>query len=64
MGVARFARISRGGACGRGQVLVKSQGQNLAWVKAENGGSKLLTLVTGGSTESMQPTSPCMSLAS
>ena len=28
-------------------------------VKAENWGSKFLTLVTGGSIESMQPTSPC-----
>ena len=28
-------------------------------VKAENGGSKLLTPVVGRSTESMQPTSPC-----
>ena len=30
VGVARFTKISRGGVCGRGQVLVKSQGQNLA----------------------------------
>ena len=26
VGVARFVEISRGGACGRGQVLIKSQG--------------------------------------
>ena len=31
-------------------------------VKAENGGPKLLTPVAGGSTESMQPTSPCYSI--
>ena len=30
VGVARFIKISGGGVCGRGQVLVKSQGQNLA----------------------------------
>ena len=29
------------------------------WVKAENVGSKFLTLVAGGSIESIQPTSPC-----
>ena len=60
MGVARFTKISRGGVVS--MVRFWSKIKVKIWlrsrVKAENGGSKLLTPVAGGSTESMQPTSP------
>ena len=58
--------MSRGGACGHGQVSrgrVNGRGQTLDkfWPRSRvNWGSKFLTQVTGGSIESMQPTSPCI----
>ena len=58
MGMAKFKHISGGRVNGRGQNLVKSQGQILA-SRLKTGGSKSLTPVAGGSMESMQPTSPC-----